>query len=165
MIDRAALAAVADLHEPAAAAEIRQVEAALGLAFPAEYVALLRCSDAEFEALVRRTTCVASWQLTCAGLLGGMVFAAMVFLDPGFWIGERPSPTSALFLWTFARNVLTGWLAGHAIATEIHVTWAYASFGRSLREVDLLDIRPLHPFARKGQHSAFRWIALSIRRW
>jgi len=123
---------------------------------------LLRCNDTEFATLLRRTTCAASWQLTCAGVLGGMLFAAMVFLDPGFWIGERPSPSSALFVWTFARSALTGWLAGHALVTEIHVTWAYASIGRTLPEVDLLDIRPLRPFARKGQHSAFRWIALSI---
>jgi hypothetical protein len=89
------------------------------------------------------------------------IFAALVFLDPNFWILGRPSPTSPIFLWVLLRFSLTGWLAGHALATEVHVTSCYLDIGARLTEIDLLDLRPLRPFARKSQRCALTWILLS----
>ncbi len=45
MFDSQRLSEIADLHAPATEGSIRDVEQSLGLAFPDEYVALMRCTD------------------------------------------------------------------------------------------------------------------------
>jgi hypothetical protein len=45
--------------------------------------------------------------------------------------------------------------------TETHVSRAYARIGEEFVDVDLFDLAPLAPFARKGQRSVVLWAVLS----
>lgn len=123
---------------------------------------VLRCSDAEFDGILESVVCASSQALHRAGLLGAVLFIVVALYDPSFWLGgRRPPLLDPGVLFVLARHGLMGFLAGRAVLTEVHMTKAYVHLGVSSIEIDLLDLRPLRPFARKGLRSAFTWILVS----
>jgi hypothetical protein len=91
----------------------------------------------------------------------------MASLDPG--IRENYSGISVLdprFLWLLLHTMVVMALGLRLFVTEAHVSRAYARIGEELVEVDLLELDPLAPFARKGQRSVVLWAVLSaIMSW
>jgi hypothetical protein len=53
------------------------------------------------------------------------------------------------------------WFATRFSVYDFRLTRIYHSIGRSLIDIDLLDIRSLAPFARRGQRSALTWVLFS----
>ena len=128
---------------------------------------VLRRSEDEWQELLSETTTVPSAALWLATGIGLGVGAGMASLDPG--IQENYSGISVLdprFLWLLLHTMVVMALGLRLFVTEAHVSRAYARIGEELVEVDLLDLAPLAPFARKGQRSVVLWAVLSaIMSW
>ena len=58
-------------------------------------------------------------------------------------------------------DAAVGWLGGRLVLSEFDAVRAYSRIGRESVEVDLLDLRPLAPFARKGQRTVLIFILWS----
>jgi hypothetical protein len=119
----------------------------------------IRCSDAEFQQIVADVTCVPAPRLVAVSMVSGCLFGLMPLLDPTFFEVPLRDLSDPMLLCFIFRSALTGWLAGHAVATEIHTSRAYFALGEARVEVDLLDTRPLYILSRKGIRSALAWIA------
>jgi hypothetical protein len=115
----------------------------------------------EFEDLLDRATNTPARWLHLAGALGVVVGVLIVDLDPHVWGGRRFDLANPELVWVFFRNVLTNWLAWRLGAHELVLA---AGFTRAARRVslDLLDARPLSPFARKSQRSVGLWAGFLV---
>lgn len=122
----------------------------------------LELPDPAFRDLVERTTQVDRWALVAGGAAGLGVGTLIASFDPGVW-SDTPAPpvTSPLFLWVLLRNVLISWSAMRLGVTEVVLTLGF-SRAAELVSIDLLDERPLAPFARKSQRSLVVWVGFSV---
>ena len=122
----------------------------------------LSLSEAEFEQLVAQTTGPDPRRLRTAGLGFALVVLAAPLFDPVLTASYGPpSLTDPGYLWLLVRHAAVGWLFGHAVLTELDAARVYYRIGRESVEIDLLDLRPLAPFARKGQRSLLIFILWS----
>ncbi len=87
---------------------------------------------------------------------------AFVFVDPSLSQGAEPSLTNAAFMWPLLQTPLFIWFVSSLIVSDLKATRTYLHMGRNLIEVDLLDVQPLSPFARRGLRSALCWVIFSI---
>jgi len=121
----------------------------------------LDCDDASFQRYVNEALCVPPVRLFASGLVGALLLGAMPLLDPGFWESlQRPPLSDPMMLLLIARSAITGWLGGHAFASEATSALTLSRIGERLR-VDLLDPSSLAPFARASQRGAFAWVLIS----
>jgi hypothetical protein len=118
-------------------------------------------AGAPFEPLARAMVCPPPRRLSWAGVAGAIVLGVLPVIDPAFFEGRPPPLASPVMLFFIARMVLTGWVSGRAVATEIGAVTALARIGERCMRVDLLDLRPFEVFARAGQRSAFAWVLVS----
>jgi hypothetical protein len=116
-----------------------------------------------FDEIVESVTRAWPWLLPCADAVGVGIAAAMVLFDPGLW-GGRPHPRLAdpFFLWVLVKNAAIGICTAHALATELVLTRGFFRVGGRRVRVDLLDLRPLVPFARKAQRSVVVWVGYCV---
>jgi hypothetical protein len=112
-------------------------------------------------ALAASVLCVPPQWLACAGLACALLFGSFPVLDPAFWPDARPPLSDPIMLFFIARMSVTGWLGGHALATELFATRGLARIGAEHVRVDLFELRPLSVFARAGQRSALAWVIVS----
>jgi hypothetical protein len=120
---------------------------------------VLPVDEAGVARLEAETVSVPPRRLAAAGLTGALLIGAMPVLDPRFWPGGRPDHVlDPEMLYFVARNAATGWLFGHAIATDVTGVLALRRIGATSIRVDLLEPRTLAPFARSGLRSAFVWV-------
>jgi hypothetical protein len=120
---------------------------------------LLPVSEGEFERLTASATCVRKWRLRIAGFVGLLIGVSVPLFDPVLSpTFGAPSLSNLVYVWVLARHALTGWLAGRLLITEWDTARAYARMGEDLVQIDLLDLRPLAPFARKGQRTVVIFI-------
>jgi hypothetical protein len=102
----------------------------------------------------------ASWLALASGVGVAMMLAVVLF-DPSIWGARgRPGPRDPLLYWTLFHNGATAYAFGRMLAMEGALTRTFASVARRVR-IDLLDLEPLSPLARKGQRSVLLWILLS----
>jgi hypothetical protein len=104
---------------------------------------------------------VSPLRLAAAGLAGAAGLGVLPLVDPGFWDGVTPASGDPMLWFVMARMAVSGWLGGHAVATELTAVVAYARLGAHEVRVDLLDLRPFEVFPRSGLRSAFAWVLLS----
>jgi len=121
----------------------------------------LRCDDAEFDTLSDTATGSGGALARALSLSGLAVGAWITFYDPSSAGGATPSPSDPGFVWSLGRLILMLWFATRFSVYDFRLTRIYHSIGRSLIEIDLLDIRSLAPFARRGQRSALTWVLFS----
>ena len=121
---------------------------------------ILRCSDAEFEGILARATCVSGRRLAIYCGVFVPLFALMPIYDSSFFGSARHTLGDPLLQFFMLRQAVLGWVIGHALASAFGATVTYRLLGRNYLKVDLLDIQPLHLFARQGMRSAFTWILL-----
>lgn len=115
--------------------------------------------DEGFQRQVERALCVPPGQLALAGATSAAVFGSIPFIDPEFWGGAAPPPLTEPLLWLLVlRSAITGWVSGHAVISEYHVTRTLARLGGRHVRVDLLDLDALSPIARASQRGAFAWV-------
>jgi hypothetical protein len=84
----------------------------------------------------------------------------MPIYDSSFFGSARHTLGDPLLQFFMLRQTVLGWVIGHALASALGATGTYRLLGRNYLKVDLLDIQPLHLFARQGMRSAFTWILL-----
>jgi hypothetical protein len=119
---------------------------------------VLRPGEGGYARLEAEVLCVSPSRLALSGLTGALALGALPVLDPGFREGSAPPLLHPYMLFFVLRMAAMGWLVGHAVATEATAAAALGRLGRERLRVDLLDTRPLAPFARSGQRSAFTWV-------
>ena len=60
-------------------------------------------------------------------------------------------------IWLLFVNVLVGWLMARAVLEELRLARIFSEAGRRVAAVDLFDLAPLDPFARRGVESVLVW--------
>lgn len=121
----------------------------------------LRCNDAEFNELSDAATGPGG-PIARALSLSGLVLGALItFSDPSVAYHTTVSASDPLFVWTLGRVILMLWLVSRFAVYDFNVTRLYRSLGRNWVRIDLLDIRGLAPFAKRGQRSALTWVIFS----
>lgn len=119
----------------------------------------LLCSDGEFEQLERRITAFDTWLLRIAGITFALGVVPLIAFDPTMApIRARASIGDPVFLWVCAMNVLFGWMMARLIFHELRVSREFSRIGEHYAQVELLNSRPLLPFARRGLQGALVWI-------
>jgi hypothetical protein len=127
-----------------------------------ELRSVLRGDEASFARLEADTVSVPPRRLAASGLIGALLIGTMPALDPSFWPGGRPeNPLDPMMLFFVIRSAATGWLFGHAAATDVTGVVALRRLGAHSLQVDLLNPGALAPFARAGLRSAFVWVLAS----
>ena len=112
-----------------------------------------------FEATKRgtskRTSVMSRIELVAAGI-------ALPFY-PTTWVGGvRPEFGDPILTWIFLRNVVMLGLYGWTVYFEVELARRFSRIGERLTRVDLLDLTPLRPFARRGLRSVLLWVVLSV---
>jgi hypothetical protein len=100
-------------------------------------------------------------RLLLAGAVGALLLGVLPIIDPGFWEGPRPALAAPIMIFFVVRMALSGWLSGHAVATEVTALKALSLAGETQTRVDLMNLRPFEVFARTGLRSAFAWVLVS----
>jgi hypothetical protein len=112
---------------------------------------VLRGTRAELAALERELTRFDSRPLlliTACFVIGATCVA---YFDPRIWPESlRPPVSDPVFLWVLGRHVLLGFLLGQALGIDVALTRRFSRIGEERVRVDLFDMRPLAPFARRG---------------
>ncbi len=121
----------------------------------------LRCNDAEITALSDAATGQGGPIARALSLSGLALGAWSTFVDPSMAGGATPSSSDPWFLWSLGRNTLMVWLGVRFVVYDFNVTRIYLALGRNSVDIDLLDIRSLALFARRGQRSALTWVLFS----
>lgn len=103
---------------------------------------------------------LAGYPRALLALLGGLFALAIVPLvtfDPQLrtLFAESTPLARAWVLWV---NGLVGWLMARAILEEVRVALLFARVGDRLRGIDLFDLRPLEPFARRAVEGVLVWV-------
>ncbi|MDJ0867363.1 MAG: hypothetical protein QNK03_14730 [Myxococcota bacterium] len=100
--------------------------------------------------------------LRLAGAAGALVIAAIIpalYLEPSRFLRGatylRPSVLLDLGL-----GAAFGWAMFRTLYAAIVQDRAFAQLADHVREIDLLDLAPLRPFARRGLRRALRWLML-----
>jgi hypothetical protein len=122
----------------------------------------LDLSPVEFESERQALTRFSPGPLLAAAVLGAAVGLALPFYPPGWVGGVRPEFGDPIFTWALLRNVLMLGLYGWTIYIEVEVARRISRIGERFARVDLLDLAPLRPFARRGLRSVLLWVVLSM---
>jgi hypothetical protein len=121
----------------------------------------LRCNDAEFNELSDAATGPGGPIARALSLSGLVLGAGLSFFDPSIAYRANVSPSDPWFIWTLGRMILMLWLVSRFGVYDFNLTRLYRSLGRYSIRIDLLDIRSLAPFAKRGQRSALTWVIFS----
>jgi hypothetical protein len=121
----------------------------------------LRVGEAEFAALREKATGQGG-SISRALALSGIPFGAwLAFTDPTMTLSITKTATDPVFVWALGRTMLMGWLGVRFGVYDFNTTRIYLALGRTAAKVDLLDIRSLSRFVRRGQRSALTWVLFS----
>jgi hypothetical protein len=119
----------------------------------------LRCSDAEFEQLAHRITAFDMRRLRAAGFVFALLVVPFVAFDPSMeFLRAQESVGGTFFAWVLSINVVLNWMLARLIFHELQISLEFSRIGERYAEVDLLNVRPLLPFARRGLQGALVWI-------
>ena len=124
----------------AAARDLRALRPALDL------------TETEFAERLRRIASFDPRALRVSGLIGLCVGLSIPFMD-GYWMHGRPPLGDPDLSWNMLRTGLLAWLVGRTGHVEMLIAARFSRLGRSSARVDLLDLGPLKPFARRGLRS------------
>ncbi len=112
----------------------------------------LDITETEFAERLRSIASFKPGLLLVSGLIGACVGLSIPFMD-GYWVHGRPPLGDPDLTWNILRNVLFAWLVARTMHIEIVTAGRFSTLGRSSAQVDLLDLAPLTPFARRGLRS------------
>lgn len=119
----------------------------------------LDLGGASLEEEIRRVVRLQPGTLRWVGATTGLLMLAVTFLDPGLWAGrERPPLTNPFLLWFICQQVLLGWLWSRAVVADVTTAWAVSRLSERIGNVDLLDLRPMGVFTRRGVRSVLYWM-------
>ena len=121
----------------------------------------LRCSDAEFEDRQRELPHFDRGHLFSIGILG-VAGGLLLPLAPGFWVEARPPLGDPNLTWVWMRNAVFVWLILRTLYIEIATARRFSQIGSRWTRVELLDLDPLAPFARRGLGSVLLLVGLAV---
>ena len=121
----------------------------------------LRVDEGEFEALREAATGSPGPVARAVGLTGIAWGAWLTFADPTVTSAAARSLSDPGFLWGLMRLMLMVWLLTRFAVYDFNTTRTYLALARNTVEVDLLDLRLLAPFMRRGQRGALTWVLFS----
>ncbi len=122
----------------------------------------LELSAVEFESERQALTRFRPGPLLIAAVIGATVGLALPFYPAGWPGGVRPELGDPIFTWALVRSVLMLGLYAWTIYFEVEIARRFSRIGERLARVDLLDLTPLRPFARRGLRSVLLWVVLSV---
>jgi hypothetical protein len=124
---------------------------------------VLAGSDRELDALEAEASVRPRHTLLLAGLLGAGVSLFFPFLEVGQegwapydWRAWTPEST-----WHRILTPWIGWWTGRLVAVMLIDSRRHSSLARRIKAIDLLDLRPLLPFARLGLSNALRVVGIA----
>jgi hypothetical protein len=90
------------------------------------------------------------------GAFAGLILPLVLF-DPELraLFDESTPLARAWVLWV---NALVGWLMARSIFEEVRVAQLFARIGDRLERIDLFDLSPLEPFARRAVEGVLVWV-------
>lgn len=122
----------------------------------------LGCSNAELERCVQSATRLSKPLMRFWGISIMLITLVGTSMDPVLSpIHGRPPLTDPQYLFAACRHAFIGWWMARAIYVDITTARAFSNLAQSLRQVDLLDLRPLLPFTRRGVRSVLFWMTAS----
>lgn len=78
----------------------------------------------------REILCIEPRELLIAGILGGSLLGVLPAIDDSYWTDIDPGIGDPSMLFLIVRNFVIGWIAGHALITEIQATRAFSRLGK-----------------------------------
>ena len=123
----------------------------------------LRGGDNVAELLVREASAVDPARLRIAGGVGAGLVASVVpalYLDPSRFLRLETWLLPSVLV-DLAVGAVFGWTLGKVLYAGIRQDRAFARLSQRVAHIDLLDLSPLHPFARRGLRRTARWLLLA----
>ena len=115
----------------------------------------------EFSALAGEVGAYPRWRLLGACLLGaGWIAVVPLLVEPGAEYAYQVRLWSPEVTWQRILGPVMGWWLGRFIFSVIAESSRLSRASRHLAPIDLLDLRPLAPFARQGLANAFWTVGL-----
>ncbi|MFQ5512971.1 MAG: hypothetical protein ACE5FG_00925 [Myxococcota bacterium] len=118
----------------------------------------LACSEVELERLARGIAATPTSARVGALVLGVALGVAVPFDDAGWTGGQRPPLGDPQLSWAIFRNGLLFWLFLQAGFVDVLIARRLAEIGERWARVDLFDLAPHRPFARRGLRSVLLWM-------
>jgi hypothetical protein len=113
--------------------------------------------------LEREVSEVNPLRLRIAGALGAVLMVAIVptlYLDPSrFLLAATYAMPSVLF--DLVVGAVVGWTLFKTLFAAVEQDRAFANLSQRVDRIDLLDLDPMRPFARRGQRRALRFLLLA----
>jgi hypothetical protein len=122
----------------------------------------LRSSDAEFRSIQEAMSGRGGAIVRLLPLGGVFLGVAITFIDPAIAPGAAHSVGDPVFVWALVHSAVLVWLIVRLIVYDLNTTRLYTQMCRDSVEVDLLEVRALAAFARRGQRSALAWVLFSM---
>lgn len=97
------------------------------------------------------------------GLLGAAVIVAIVptlYRDPSRFLRAETYALPSVWF-DLVVGAALGWATSRTLYAAITEDRIFARLAESVRDLDLLDLSPLRPFARRGLRRALRWLLLA----
>jgi hypothetical protein len=114
-------------------------------------------AEADFASFHAQLTGYPRALLALVGGLFAALIVPLVMFDPALRsMFDESSPLARA--WVLWVNALVGWLMARAILEELRVALLFARVGDRLERVDLFDLRPLEPFARRAVEGVLVWV-------
>ncbi len=118
---------------------------------------VLQCSDAEHANLVRELSSYDPKFQRAAGLVGVLVGLAVLTEANLSQLLERAT-WNHHFAWVAASISLVSWMVGVGIFWQVRLSRFVMRVQRELVQIDLMDLSPLVPFARRSLRSLLFWL-------
>ena len=114
-------------------------------------------AEADFASFHEQLTGYPRALLALVGGLFAALIVPLVIFDPSLReFFDKATPLARA--WQLWVNALVGWLMARSILEEVRVALLFARIGDRLQRIDLFDLRPLEPFARRAVEGVLVWV-------
>ncbi len=112
----------------------------------------LDCNQAEFLALQREVLGFDMAALRRHGLCAAIIAMAITYFTTN--VAQRFGLGHPALLWVLWQNALSSWLLTRTISHDLRVSRVFSRAAERHAEIELFDLTPLEPLARRGLQSA-----------